>query len=562
MRITILDCYLDEPTCLGVPPYISPYPRYIAGAALSAGAEVEYFTIDQIRKDRKILEHIGQSDIVVIVAGCTVPGKYMGGSPASAEEVIDIALSLEKPEKVLAGPGAKFGFGPEGGKAAVAIRKELFDLICAGDEEIVISKLVGEGKADGSERRKDAGEIREFAIKGSRIVKQHPNFPDYIIAEIETYRGCPRTITGGCSFCTEPLKGLPDFRPVKDIIDEVAALYEQGIRAFRLGNQPCLFSYQAFGVGELEYPRPNPEAVEKLYSGIRAVAPELKVLHLDNVNVGTVAHYPEESREIAKTIVKYNTEGDVAAFGVESVDPKVVKENNLKVSKEECIAAIRTIASVGSFRDGRGLPKLLPGLNFVFGLKGESRETFSLDYELLEEILQLKLPVRRINVRQVMVFPGTRMAETGEKLVRKHRSLFKSFKLRVRENIDRPMLKMVAPAGTVIRRAYAEIFDKHVTYCRQLGTYPLLVGVPDALELGRFYDLAVVGHGFRSLTALPYPLNVNKAPRKLLELLPGVGRKTLVNILAKRPFRSREEFFSVFEDAQTARNLLENFLEI
>jgi radical SAM superfamily enzyme with C-terminal helix-hairpin-helix motif len=30
----ILDGYVDEPACLGVPPYISPYIRTVAGALL------------------------------------------------------------------------------------------------------------------------------------------------------------------------------------------------------------------------------------------------------------------------------------------------------------------------------------------------------------------------------------------------------------------------------------------------------------------------------------------------------------------------------------------------
>ena len=33
----ILDGYVDEPTCLGVPPYISPYVRYLAGVLHAHG---------------------------------------------------------------------------------------------------------------------------------------------------------------------------------------------------------------------------------------------------------------------------------------------------------------------------------------------------------------------------------------------------------------------------------------------------------------------------------------------------------------------------------------------
>ena len=50
LKISILDGYVDEPTCLGVPPYISPYPRYIAGAVwqFDKSANISYLTIDVV----------------------------------------------------------------------------------------------------------------------------------------------------------------------------------------------------------------------------------------------------------------------------------------------------------------------------------------------------------------------------------------------------------------------------------------------------------------------------------------------------------------------------------
>ncbi|RLF39480.1 MAG: radical SAM protein, partial [Thermoplasmata archaeon] len=86
-EVTILDGYVDEPTCLGVPPYISPYPRYIAGAIKSAKRDVKinYITIDQVREgEREVLE---KADLVVVVAGMIVPGKYLSGFPASPREL-------------------------------------------------------------------------------------------------------------------------------------------------------------------------------------------------------------------------------------------------------------------------------------------------------------------------------------------------------------------------------------------------------------------------------------------------------------------------------------------
>ncbi|MEK6949434.1 MAG: hypothetical protein AABX34_04380 [Nanoarchaeota archaeon] len=62
------------------------------------------------------------------------------------------------------------------------------------------------------------------------------------------------------------------------------------------------------------------------------------------------------------------------------------------------------------------------------------------------------------------------------------------------------MLQRIAPSGTVIKGCYAEVYDGNTTFCRQFGTYPLIVGVKGRLELKKFYDLEVTGHMLRSLT--------------------------------------------------------------
>jgi len=178
-------------------------------------------------------------------------------------------------------------------------------------------------------------------------------------------------LQGTCSFCTERFYGRPDFRPVEDVVREADALYSWGARYFRLGRQPDLLTYMSEGDGE--FPPPNVEAVERLYSGIRRAAPGLKVLHLDNVNPGTIARHPGASREALRVVVKYHTSGDVAAFGMESADPHVIKLNDLKAQPEEVLEAIRIVNEVGGARGPSGLPELLPGLNFVHASWGRQR---------------------------------------------------------------------------------------------------------------------------------------------------------------------------------------------
>src|SRR5659263_451540 len=403
MRVLIIDGYVDEPACLGVPPYMSPYPRYIAGALVEKGIhkkEISYRTIDRIRTRREPLRF----DLIVIIAGMTVPGKYLRSKPITLKEI-----------------------------------KELSHL------------------------------------EGTKII-------------------------GG---------------------------------PFRLGRQPDLFMYRSRnGV-------PDPDAIEELYSGIRIAAPDLRVLHMDNANPVTISKYPDESRRIAEIIVKYHSSGDVAALGMESADPDVIGANDLKATPDEVFDAIKLLNEVGAARGANGLPELLPGINFVHGLKGETKRTFDLNFEFLKKVLDNGLMVRRVNIRQVMTFAGTPM-QGHDELVKKNKALFLRYKDRIREEIDLPMLRRVVPAGTLLKDVRTEIFDK-ISFGRQLATYPLLVGIPMKLESGRSFDILVTGHGHRSITGLPVPIDLNSLPTKVLSDIPGIDNKQAAEVMRGRPFRDKED---------------------
>lgn len=563
LSIVIIDGYVDEPTCLGVPPYISPYPRYISGAIWKYDntIKINYSTIDQIRRNSKYLNILKKSDLIITIAGVSVPGKYLGGYPASPFELVKLLNDIQKPVKVLCGPAAKYGFGISGGKKTKDIDfiKNSFDIIAKGDCETIIYNFLKNKQnindIDTNECRKKASTIRDFAIIGAKIVTQHPNYPNYLITEIETYRGCPRTIVGGCSFCSEPAKGLPDFRPINDIVDEIKALYENGVKHFRIGNQPCIFSYMAKDSGKKEFPKPNIEALEKLFSGIRKVASELKTLHIDNANPGILAHYPIESKSIAKTIIKYHTPGDVAAFGIESVDPVVIKQNNLKVSSEEALIALKLLNDVGSKVGYNGMPELLPGLNFVFGLKGETKKTYELNYEFLKKVLEKKLLIRRINLRQVIPIPNTKMFEVGTKIINKNKKFFKYFKRKIQKEIDQTMLKKIVPKETILKEVYTEKYEGKLTFGRQMGSYPLLIGIPGIIALNNFYDVKVIDYGFRSITAIPYPLDINNASRQTIEAIPTIGKKRANRIILKRPFKDKKQLLDVLDEKDVYREI-------
>jgi radical SAM superfamily enzyme with C-terminal helix-hairpin-helix motif len=569
LKVTILDGYVDEPTCLGVPPYISPYPRYISGAILdhNNNTNLKYYTIDQLRNNKSIVELLNKSDILILIAGMTVPGRYLSGYPISPNEIINIFKNIKTPKKILCGPAAKYGFGISGGKKPLDkfFLHDIFDLIITGDAEIVISELLKNNlsieKTDHGLCRTNPAEIKNFSIIGGEIVKQHPFFPDYTITEIETYRGCSRSTIGGCSFCTEALGGLPIFREINDILLEIKSLYVNGIRHFRLGNQPCIFSYMAKDIGKIEFPKPNPTAIEALFNGIRKVAPNLKTLHIDNVNPGVITNYPNECKKICKIIIKNHTSGDVAALGIESADPVVIKQNNLKISSNEGLLAIKLLNEMGSKVGSNGLPELLPGLNFVFGLKGETKNTFKSNYEFLMEIMNQNLLVRRVNIRQVIPIPGTKMFEFGNKNIVKNKKEFQKFKRKFKTNFEQQMLKKIIPTFTVIKDVYTEIYKGKTTFGRQLGSYPILVGIPGKHPLKNFFNIKVVDHGYRSITGLPYPININSTTIDVLSSIPGIGRKRAIRLIRNRPFRNKEEIMKSLDDKKISENLF-NYIMI
>jgi radical SAM superfamily enzyme with C-terminal helix-hairpin-helix motif len=544
LDVTLVDGYVDEPAHFGVPPYISTYPRYTAGALVDAGVpreQITYHTIDALREDRSRWRDVVDADLMIYIGGMTVPGKYVGGTPAEPDEVRELAWNADG-TSLIGGP-VRFGVGEANEGATETARDDLdFDFLAMADVEAAAYDLAHGGLEGFEDRYRSNEEIGRWAKQGAFVVEQHPNHPDYIIAELETSRGCPYR----CSFCTEPMYGDPSFRTVDTVTGEVEALYEHGISDFRLGRQADILAYG--GDGE----KPNPEALRELYGGIREVAPDLDTLHLDNMNPITVVEWPEKARAGIEVIAEHNTPGDTAAFGLESADPLVQEENNLNVTAEECFQAVRIVNEAAGWRPGgdretapnhgpeaaRRLPKLLPGINLLHGLKGEREETYEHNRQFLQRVMDAGLMLRRVNIRQVMAFEGTDMAETGASVAHAHKEQFKQYKSEIRETIDNPMLQRVAPPGTVLPDVHLEYHQDGRTFGRQLGTYPLLVAIPGERELGRTLDVAITDHGYRSVTGVPHPLDINSASMDELAAIPGIGTQRAGDIVVNRPFES------------------------
>ena len=544
LDVAIVDGYVDEPAHFGVPPYISTYPRNVAGALVDASVpreHVGYHTIDALREEQSRWRAIESADLVVYVGGMTVPGSYVGGTPAEPEEVRRIAWTAEG-TTLLGGP-VRFGVADANEGAVETRREDLdYDFVAKGDIEAAAYDLVHGGMEGFGDRMRSNDELRRWATEGAFVVEQHPNHPEYLIAELETSRGCPYR----CSFCTEPLYGAdPSFRKPDSVVTEVRALAEHGLRDFRLGRQADILAYGGDGR------RPNPAALRELYGGIREAVPDLRTLHLDNMNPITIVEWPERSREGIRIIAEHDTPGDTAAFGLESADPVVQEANNLNVTAEECFRAVEIVNEAGGWRPGEEppgptygtdaaprLPKLLPGINLVHGLKGEREQSYEHNKRFLRRLLDAGLVVRRINIRQVMAFAGTEMSDTGAEIAHDHREQFKQYKQTVREEIDNPMLERVAPPGTVLEDVHLEYHEDGMTFGRQLGTYPLLVGIPGTHDLGTVLDVAITDHGYRSVTGVPYPLDVNAATMGELTAVPGIGKRRAGDILVDRPHES------------------------
>ncbi len=611
----ILDFYVDEPACFGVPPYLSTYCRYVAGALVDAGVgqqDISYLTVDQWRALGKELPT--EPELLVVIAGYTVPGKYLGGRIGTVAELLELLRYRGQRQK----RGVTLIGGPIR-HAPHPLRQEISrqgGILVQGDVEVYAYRLAQSGGNIGqaaaklfmtgpqvasqnsfqqdsfdcsnfySGEKRSYEQVDRWAEAGAFLTELHPNFP-YLMLELETYRGCTRNIF--CSFCTEAFYGRPLFRSLEGIHKEVAALYAAGNRYFRLGRQADLMTYlpnmQDF---QNSFPRPIPQSIEQLYAGIRRAAPDLKVLHLDNINPGLIATFPHEARKIAKIINYYNTSGDTAAMGMETTDPKVIRLNDLKCSAEEARQAIEIINECGGGREN-GIPRLLPGINLLQGLPGEGEDTFENNYHFLRELLEQGLLLRRINIRRVVSYEKTKLgsfhwgarpsdfgkrgerrrsasaagssrrsgSDRQQRWLQKLEQKFFYWRERIRREIDQPMLLRTFPVGTRIEQVIPEALNQGYILGRPLGSYPVTIKIPQGDQVafaqyqhfrqknGQQRDkkpltVVVTGAQERSLSGLSYPLQLHRLDRKAIEKIPGYGRRRATRLFQAQPLNFRE----------------------
>ncbi|MBN1389694.1 MAG: radical SAM protein [Candidatus Thermoplasmatota archaeon] len=542
-KYLILDGYIDEPSALGVPPYISPHVRSLAGGLVSGGAEHEeigYLTVDQWRGMRGSARRIGtlrKIDGTFIVTGCIVPGRYLRGMPISRREVREVALEAAGRAVMVVGPSAPVHSGDDEVKT------------CLGDPGVLGESFSSTGTLRDRDRTME--EWNEHLLRGAFMIWMHPDHPSPLIAEIETSRGCPRYLSGGCSFCSEPGKGPVQFREPQDIIEEVGELSDNGLENLRIGGQSDLLSYMSPEAGRSDVPSPDPCALEEMMSGVGRKLNEGKgvqraigrgrrpgidtgIIHTDNANPAVVSRHPDLSRKALEVLVRFTTPGTVLALGLESSDPLVRKVNNLNSGPDETLAAVRMMNEVGGRTGVNGLPHLLPGINFLGGLPEQTPSSFAKDLELLRSVMNEKLLVRRINIRGAL-FPGDDGVPIARYLTGKLRVAFLDFKEKVRRGFDPQFLRNMIGIGGVLKGIYTETVAGHTTFGRQIGSYPLLVGIEHRVDLGTFVDVAVTEFSGRSVTGFMTPFRINQMSFRDLQALPGVGKKRAATIFRALP---------------------------
>ncbi|MFJ9795449.1 radical SAM protein [Streptomyces sp. NPDC101145] len=494
--VVILDCFTVEPSGLGVPPYLSTYVRNAWSALRRARpeADVRYVTIDDVRwclaggkpsvgpplSDRltysvtvnrdDAVRLLRDAEIVVVIAGDAVPSVHLHAVNGSFEEIAR-ALACTRGRRYLLGPLSAYAL------ASPAEYAGLFDAVHT--HTVTSGDLLL-----GSRRPADYEQMRRERESFVGLVEQMPWRP---IAELELYRGCTRRMF--CDFCNEPAKSpLVAFREVDDVVDEAAQLYAAGVRNFRLGQQTCFFSYR----------NRDEDAIRALLGGIRERCPELEVLHIDNADPLAVA--APVGLRIAKLVADFCTEGNCAPMGIESFDPAVIERNTLTCTPEILMRAVEHVNTAGADRGPGGLPRLLPGLNLIYGLPGETHHTHVANLYGLARILDAGLLCHRTNVRLARAFPGTPLAALRELEPLPSAEHFASWKADIDFTWDQPMKERVYPTGLRVPGLHSYFVSEEGTYWRRLGSYSIqVVERGAAVPVGTTGDLVVTGHSPRMI---------------------------------------------------------------
>ena len=91
-----------------------------------------------------------------------------------------------------------------------------------------------------------------------------------------------------------------------------------------------------------------------------------------------------------------------------------------------------------------------------------------------------------------------------------------------------------------------------ITFGRQIGAYPILIGIPYQIPLETESDIIVTGHGMRSISGVESNLSINTATQAQLEAIPGIGSKAAWRIISERAKLARKTPERPFDSVEGA----------
>lgn len=439
----ILDCYTDEPSGYGVRPYLGTHQIHLSQALACKGVEHYLLTIDDLRyafaetADSRAIETynvtrnkkstaklLSEAERIYVVMGCFVEYQYFSCIPPKSTEVASLLRHFAANGEII----LFYVMGTVDGIAPDYRGSELSRIVSRVEHGNTYRFVLNTSDEHADLINPDYELLSRISSMNAPIIDQ---LDAAVIAEIETGTGCN---TPTCLFCIEAVRSPKVvYREPGDIAAQVRTLYSQGVRHFRLGRQPNFYHYQFQNVAKLE----------QLLSTIRSECPEIRMLHIDNANIVNVA--TKAGREFTRLITNYCTSGNIAPLGIESFDEEVRKSTRVVGSAEQVMKAIRVVNEFGAERGDDGVPKLLPGVNIIYGLPGQTAATHKFNMAFLRRILNNDLMTQRLYFRQVTAPTGVSFSE-AQKSSRDFKRCFDE----VVSEFVLPMQERVYPKGHVI----------------------------------------------------------------------------------------------------------------
>jgi radical SAM superfamily enzyme with C-terminal helix-hairpin-helix motif len=552
-KVVIIDGFTDSPFDLGVPPFMASEVRYVAGACWDRDdkTRVIYVTVDDLNAGRKSSLMEG-ADLILVYAGEPRASPVIRPSPdvhrvAGIQDIVDYIAYLDCP-KVLAGPHVTVNDGKIDDRLG-------FQRVVTGD----LSKFAHETLSEGSEIddvdpsvERTNEDLKKFSILGAGLAIQNRGYPSFLSIGVELYRGCPSAMEGGCSFCHHALRTTVEYRPVEDVVAEVAKISELGCENI-LFQCPCFLSYFS-SPNDDEGLQLDRDAIEKLLEGVRSVAPGLKGIHVEGINPGVFAIDWQESKRILKTVLSQCTDGNFTNVKAFSFDDQVQLMNNISSTTEQTVEVVRNLAEAGSEIGPDGLPRLLPVIELVYGLAGETQETLDVNLEAMRDLASEGL-VRGVVARELVPVPGTTIAKRDD--LEEQEGLQNHLES-LENEINRPLNGKLAPPGQLVRDVYTYRTVEDSTAAIKVGVNApgfLIYGSP---KLNALQDVRVTGANEGNLEALTQPLIPKTVSRDVLRLIPEMSEERIDDFMRVRP-ENELDFYQLFEQPSVGRRAASYF---